>query len=379
MAHFLTLSRALLVSSVLTVAAALVPGAAPSAHADRIEAVAWSVDKASQTIKVEVHLAFFTGATSRPAQQESINERIAFITRSILKTWDGQAFKCYTLRVSLVTRLVNGSSEVGANEVGIELDAGIYPIGDTLVIEATKTVGVRRSYVSVGTASSDYLSEDPATAGHPNTGPAQSHSTWFLLASGTTYAHEFGHILGLDDAYVEGTWGPKPGAANDLMAGRAYIDPTTMTRVIRRAGIDDKNLHCPLSWDMPMGHPISILLAAKFGVAIHGWTCDYDPPSNAPGARPLMTFQGDAAFEAAHQDPITGGFSGASTEHFTATYPVGDPVARIVFSTGLVLSQPVKYLSKGLFSTDTAKLVSPKGPVEIYVSSVFTRGAKECS
>jgi hypothetical protein len=160
------------------------------------------------------------------------------------------------------------------------------------------------------------------------------------------------------------------------MGTRTTVDPTTMTRVIRRAGINDKDLPCPLTWEMTDG--VLFTPFDKVTLSIHAWTCDYDPPSNVPGAVALIKFEGDVTTHGEHSDPITGSASGGGSEHFSTTYVIGDPNLRATFSTGLLLSQPVLYLPTGLFSTNTARLVADGGPVDILSRSEFTDGAKEC-
>jgi hypothetical protein len=75
-------------------------------------------------------------------------------------------------------------------------------------------------------------------------------TTWEVSETGpqsTTYAHEFGHILGLDDAYKDvpdpadpsqKTSEPLPGAPLDLMsiANEPSIDQSTINRLVKRHG-----------------------------------------------------------------------------------------------------------------------------------------------
>lgn len=369
------LGRTLLaVALAFAIAASVLAPAVRDARAADIAAVNWSVDKAAHTITVEVHIAFLANDT-REASIATVNDRIAFIEAAIRRFWDGAKFKCYTLKVKLFTRLADSHAQVGANEVAVKLDTAIYAIGDTLTFRVGD-VAVRRSFVTRRAGTDNYLSESPADAMVPDTGSDGRVSEWQMLETPLTYAHEFGHILGLDDNYTEAVWTPKPGAKNDLMGTGTIVDPTTMTRLIRRAGINDKDLPCPLTWDLRGG-----VLFTPFDVvtvSIHAWTCDYDPPSNLPGAVALMKFEGDVTGHGDHSDPIFGSVSGGGTEQFSTTYVVGDPNLRATFSTGLVLSQPVLYLPNGLFSTSTASLIGSAGPADIHSRSEFTNGAKEC-
>ena len=362
---------------VLLVLATSIAAAAPATRdtrRDGIEAVSWSVDKTAHTITVEVHIAFFTADTSETSVA-TVLDRIDFIKAAIMHFWNDAPFKCYQLKVKLFTRLVQKQSQVGANEVPVKLDDAIYSIGDTMTIQRDNVV-LRRSFVVPRNMPGNYLSESPADVLVPETGTAGMASEWALLDIGLTYGHEFGHLIGLDDNYTEHIWKPKPGAKDDLMGSGTTVDPTTMTRLIRRAGINDKDLPCPLTWDLTDGQLVTPF--DKVTLAIHAWTCDYDPPSNAPGVSAVMKFEGVVTTTGAHSDPITGSASGGGTEPISATYPLGDPNLRVTFSTGLILSQPVEYQREGLHSTRTASLVTTDGAVDILDRSDFTNGAKEC-
>lgn len=353
--------------------------AAPNRPMDAVDAVKWTVDKPTKTITVEVHLAFFTNARIPDGRGDTVSSRIAFIQAAILKAWDGQKFKCYTVRVKLVVRQVDNVDDVRDDEVPIELDASIYPIGDRLVLDRGGGNGIRRSYVQQDGDDTDqeYLSEDPSSAVRPVTGPQATHSTWHMFESSRAYEHEFGHILGLGDSYVDDRTGQtRPNAVNDLMSNRNRIDETTITRMIRRAGIDDKELPCPMTWDLP--DAVFRTFFDEVHMSIHAWTCDYDPPSNAPGATPQIIFTGDITSSGGHSDPVFGSVSGSGVEHFTTTYPVGDPALLLVLSTGLVVKQTVVPWMGGLLATHHVALVVPEGSLELGATSEFKLEATEC-
>ncbi len=375
-------SRRSLVAAALAIAMlfmSVAPTAAvPNRPMDAVDAVIWTVDKAAKTITVEVHLAFFTNARIPDGRADTVSSRIASIQADIMAAWDGVLFKCYTVHVKLVVRQVDNVDAVRDDEVPVELDASIYPIGDRMVFERGNGNGVQRSYVQPDSSTDDYLSEDASDAVHPVTGPQAKHSTWHMFESSRTYAHEFGHILGLDDSYIDDRSGQtRPGAVNDLMSYRNRIDETTITRVIRRAGIDDKDLPCPMTWDLP--NTVFQLPFDRAEFSLHAWTCDYDPPSNAPGAKPQIIFTGDFTASGGHSDPIFGSASGSGVEHFTTTYPVGDPALLLVLSTGLVVRQTVVYFRGKLLSTHPAVLVVPgSGELPLGTSSQFKLEASEC-
>ena len=98
------------------------------------------------------------------------------------------------------------------------------------------------------TASSDvdsWNSDDPSARVDP-TNDGEWETTWSksLGKGSSTYAHEFGHVIGLDDAYQDFTdpatgrvgSAPRPGAPIDLMStGAPNISQETINRVVRRS------------------------------------------------------------------------------------------------------------------------------------------------
>jgi hypothetical protein len=73
--------------------------------------------------------------------------------------------------------------------------------------------------------------------------------------SDNTYAHEFGHVLGLDDGYMDrdGESVDRPGAPHDLMStgmfDSNYIAQDTVDKLVHRAGVREEDLRCS-GWDV---------------------------------------------------------------------------------------------------------------------------------
>jgi len=82
----------------------------------------------------------------------------------------------------------------------------------------------------------NWESNDPADRTEPDNASLNPTEFGYPPMNRHTYAHEFGHILGLHDTYVEGSWEPKPGAPVDLMSRSSmnFIDQSTIDRVVER-------------------------------------------------------------------------------------------------------------------------------------------------
>jgi hypothetical protein len=153
----------------------------------------------------------------------------------------------------------------------------------------------RRSHVSVaGYDPDDYLSDDPQW--DPRTGPTDHPSAWALTAPPGLYAHEFGHVLGLDDNYVEETRGLREGAADDVMwmSSRPVSDQTIVKAVRRSGEVDESLIKCPLDLRLERSEVNLVLLT--FGVEVIGCAPDYEPSSTDPSRPGRVVFFGDAFY-----------------------------------------------------------------------------------
>ena len=157
---------------------------------------------------------------------------------NIENAWNnGSKFVCYTIVVNF--QIERGEwFEVPADAVGIKLDRSAAPIQS-----------------EVSTANSSPWNSSNAS---DRLVPTNNGSTWGNPPMNThTYAHEFGHVLGLDDGYTEvnGRTVRRPGAPHDLMSTgigdtNAVISQETIDRLVRRAGITESDLRCNLGWEV---------------------------------------------------------------------------------------------------------------------------------
>ncbi len=157
----------------------------------------------------------------------------------------GYRYKCYRLIFEVDVKVDNSANRftVPSDRVGVRID---------------KTSVNFRSFVSVAPGRGAWDSNDPADRTNPDN-RATSPTTWAYPPrpgeGNTLYAHEFGHVIGLDDAYDDVTKNgqvvsqDKPGAKHDLMStGGPDIDQTTIDRLIMRSG-SESTLECDYKID----------------------------------------------------------------------------------------------------------------------------------
>jgi hypothetical protein len=234
-------SRAAILLVLVTLALQAV-SPAPTSAALSSKAISWTVDQGRKTITVKVQLRIYLGPCTNPqapggaeggpgnARFQDCEKSAAqigdLIKKSIEKVWNkGYHYRCYALIFVVNVSVGRDRFDQNDDAVGVRIDRSPTPI---------------RSWVTTDGGGSDWHSNDPsgrhnaenAWIGHPLWGP----TTWAYPASlEGTYAHEFGHLLGLSDTYVEGSWGPKPGAPNDLMTSATNtIAQETIDRVVER-------------------------------------------------------------------------------------------------------------------------------------------------
>ncbi len=189
-------------------------------------AVTFKVDDAKKTINVTVKLAFYNRTCGAGASCEVPAGDVSRIVKAIEDMWNnGSKVKCYTFVVKVDARVVGSQSEAGQAEVDVGLDYGPVPV---------------RAFVHGvlhGVAASDPLSNSPDQRVEAAHDPA-SPTTWPSKTYDQTYAHEFGHILGLDDNYDKAKSGfPVKGASDDLMFRKqGTVTDEMVKRVVERSG-----------------------------------------------------------------------------------------------------------------------------------------------
>lgn len=248
--------RALAVFAIVAIAWMFAPGATPARAADPAyiaQAVTWSApDEEAKTVTAAIRLTLTPRCTpsqmaARPAiallrSWCTVTQAVAdAIKANIEKAWTGQTYRCYRLIVSV--------------DVTIDEDPDPKRL-DRLVVRVDQSAPNIRSKVSslgpVGSAWNGQAYEDRS---FPTNTPGEQ-STWGYPPQGADnanlYAHEAGHVLGLQDGYqdVPDPNDPKktisqkrPDAPDDLMTHQrnSRVDPTTMAVLIGRSGVFRKS------------------------------------------------------------------------------------------------------------------------------------------
>jgi hypothetical protein len=316
------------------------------AAASAATAVTWTVDHKAKTITVTANLAFFVVPPAEsPFAKRRFEATVARAKAAIEEAWNSHAFKCYALIVKVNARAASGPAGANDNEVPVKLDPGVYPTE-----EAPLKVDRSRSQVTTTGGPDNYLSDSPQFT--PLTGNDAPPSDWSFEAPDGVYAHEFGHILGLSDNYVEGTWKLKPGAADDLMnESGAPISDATITKAVRRSGqVDEASIKCPLRIDLSTA-TIGLPGFAGGTIGLHGCAPDYDPESTDTSRPAKVKFHGkiDLSADALSAIPVLGKAVGAGSVDFTATWLAPSPTLNVDVG-GEQIVQKVKASGKGLVS-----------------------------
>jgi hypothetical protein len=203
--------------------------------------VTWTVDHRAKTITVKVKLAIYgpscgpgdTGPGTNGGCLTSL-DRIAREIRADIETvWGttrngGYHYRCYRLIFQVDVIVVEGRSSVPEDRVGIRIDRTTQ--GFRSNVTTTLSSGLRSEYTGT------YLSNDPADRLEPSNNIVAPSEFGYPKINMHSYAHEFGHILGLDHYYVESTKELRPGAPKDVMfdANLRTISQETIIRLVER-------------------------------------------------------------------------------------------------------------------------------------------------
>jgi len=233
----------LTLSALVTLGVGIAP---PTVAASDTGAVTWGPpDHKAKTIPVSVRLQIYSACDTCPRK---VTPFIAETMRKeILAVWNQHhKYRCYELVFSLSITLGTDRFHVDDGRLGVRFDNGPVPI---------------RSYVSSESHDpTHWRSNDPADRVVPVN--SWTHpSTW----SKGLYAHEFGHVIGLSDAYEdhinpangENNAAPYPDAPLDVMSKGELrnVSQETIDRLVERSPIDRASLRCGWTYngDTPIG------------------------------------------------------------------------------------------------------------------------------
>jgi hypothetical protein len=226
----------------------------PAQAASSTGLVGWIVNHKKKTITATVKIQIYLSDCASGGGYCGISDTTiaGYIEQNIKEAWNGHHYKCYQLIFDVSVTVVSDRFEVSGNGVGV-------------LVDRSDLQGVRsdtRSTVASTARSAlpgAWESNDPADRLEV-TNSIVSPSTWsYPPRQNYTYAHEFGHVIGLDD-YYDSSNNLYAGAPDDLMnkSGSKTISQETIDRAVERNGdrmvdtdgkaADPNKLQCDLTF-----------------------------------------------------------------------------------------------------------------------------------
>lgn len=206
--------------------------------------IKWVVDHDRKTITVTVKLQIYSACSGDPAgtkAEQAVACRpgvpgqatrvflVDKIKKNVNDIWNKpHHYRCYRLIVNVDIERAADKEQVAPDRIGVRIDPTATGIRDYVDADGTR----------------NYLSNDPADRLDPADNAGDHPTTWG--ENSNAYAHEVGHLLGLDDGYedvTDPTTGKvtskrKPGAPDDLMSASENQNVTqeTVDRLVERNG-----------------------------------------------------------------------------------------------------------------------------------------------
>lgn len=230
--------------------------------------VTWKIDDNAKTITGTIRITLTPACTLNQMVALAGNASRCTVTQAmademkanIEKIWNGHKYYCYDIVIKVdITINNNPSAQDPKDRVRVQVD------------QSPATI---RSFVTVGPHGANWNGNAPGDQLQAeNLGMGSSNWAFPRGPYGPNlYAHEAGHILGLDDTYEDYTGAdgktysrPKAGAPSDIMNSTTIdtVDKSTTDRLAERAGADKHKLKCNYKIDQ-----------ASFGGRITGKKCD---------------------------------------------------------------------------------------------------------
>lgn len=230
----------------------------------------------------------------------------AFVVATIdamRRGWEGQPILCYKLHVRIHADVATGPDKIPADSIGIRLyDLPAHSWMDPGTHHHVYPYTRSRIAGSVDDPTkANWYGDDPVHRGIPEVGPVyltqpdEQSRLWTADPRPMTLTHEFGHVLGLRDYYGPG--GVRlPHTVDDAMlnngvTGAGKFFPETITKAVRRGGVDLAELQCSRRLE---SQPQDMSLHAPLGhigldqVWIEADNCQWFPPSSDPAHRGEM-------------------------------------------------------------------------------------------
>ena len=369
--------------------------AAPATRRRSSAAIDWKVDYAAKTITVTVRVVvspneitdIYQTLYPSPRHEQAWLEAARRIEADIRRVWSGLTFKCFKFIVEPHVRstFTHGAQ---ADEIPVELDAAIYPGGTGITGEGRPGSAQGGSRV-IGVGTGSYLSDAPSDRVDQFDGSTPVTSVWPFYGTPGTYAHEFGHFLGLDDNFNPVTGELRSGAAPDLMyRGNFAVSPETVTKVIRRSGeVDESTIKCPFTIDHEddtFGLPMFIAAGVQLTIGFHAWACDYDPPSTDSDRRKPIEVNVKLRLSGGVNAGPFGSGTGSDDKVLNVSIPpppgsVGDRARLVIpLPADTTLQTPLRFTQAGLAVDGFTRLEADGGSLPLPHAAELTEGAKEC-
>jgi hypothetical protein len=272
------IARRLALALMLVVAFSASPSATPvpSARAAGLS-IPPRIDHNAKTITFDVKLFLYPQCPYFFC--EVTDAIVAQIASNIEAAWNnGLKFECYTVVLNFQIR--KGQQwELRPDEVGIKINR----LAANITSETATDHGSR------------WNASDPSDRGNP----LNDGSTWGSPPMNEgSYAHEMGHVLGLDDGYrtVNNVAEDIPGAPHDVMSTGVFdsvsVSQQTVDVLIHRAGITKDDLRCDTGWRIHIAWTDSY--DGIFDTITFDGIIDTVPPDQPPSEQIYMTGIGTA-------------------------------------------------------------------------------------